>query len=237
MRSEFIGGVVFFACTVATGFLVGGTSLKGDVWFATNATASASGPNDRNPAAIKREIDFSHLEGAELITATQKRLVSAARVEQHNDGVGVVLGHFATRDADGERKLACDSLYNRLTLFFEAEGMADAGEKPSMQIDAPCRSSIQDVGSIDAIMVPYEKILKERPTNMDLTYEEGVKFKFESMGTEWPHHWGLQTVRLYNSDDASHEIKISSHELREIRSAPLMLHWQETDRVPAQSSH
>lgn len=230
MRTEFYSGILFFAIAVASGLYVGGSSLNGYVWFASGDMTS----NNRNPAAIKREIDFSRLDGAELITATQKRLITAARVEIHQDEVGVVLGHFATRGEDGERRLACDSLYNRLTLHFQAEGISDAGEKPEMTIDAPCRTSIQDLGSIDAVIIPYDKILKENPTNQELSYEEGVQFKFESMTTEWPIHWSLDSVRLYNSEDAEHEVKISHREIREMRTYPLMIHWQDASRVPAE---
>jgi hypothetical protein len=232
MKTELYFGVFLFACAVTVGVHFGTTSQNGQIWIAEGAL----GGTKRHPAAIKREIDFSRLDGAELITATQKRLVTAAKLEIHQHEIGIVLGHFATRGEDGQRRLACDSQFNRLTLRFEADGVADAGEKPVMVIDGPCRSSIKDLGSIEPIFVPYMKILEERPTDMDLSYDEGVNFKFENMGTHWPTQWNLQSVRLYNSHEVRHEVKISHRELYELRQQPFVMSWDVHARVPG-STH
>lgn len=233
MKTELYSAILFFAIATSAGFVAGKTSKGGTLWIATKSTKSKS----RRPATVaplKRENDLSKLQGPELLTATQDRVISAARIENRNDEIGIVLGHFATRSEDGSRQLACDATYNRIALHFFADGMADAGEKPSMTIDAPCRSSVQDLSSLDAILIPYDKLLKEKPANTEMTFDD-VKFKFADMMPEWPLHWALQSVRLYSVEDSSREVTISNREIRQIRGSALMIHFQDTERVPAES--
>src|SRR3712207_2818747 len=109
MKSNIFSGLFAFCCAVVVGYFVGSASWSGKIYL---AEADLNG-NSRNPAAIRKDLDFSRLDGAELITATQKRLVSAAKVVLQDNEVGVELGHFVTRGEDGQRKLACDSHYNR----------------------------------------------------------------------------------------------------------------------------
>ena len=224
MMNRMIMGMCFFAFMAVVGYYSGGQSWNGKVLISMGDLTDSS----RVPAAIRKDLDFSHLDGAELITATQQRLVSAARVvlDPSNKGdLGIELGHFVTRSQDGQRKLACDSYYNRLTLRFEAVGVAEGGEKPSMLIDGPCLTSLSDITSIEPIWIPVRKILNEHPADMDLSYDQNVKFKFENMGTLWPLHWNLQAVRLYNSDEADHEVNITYEELRKIRQKPFLVDW------------
>lgn len=181
--------------------------------------------NSRIPAAIRRDLDFSKLDGAELITASQKRLVTAAQVILQEEDLGVQLGHFVTRGTTGKSQLACD-FYDRVTMRFEAEGIADSGEKPVMEIEGPCRPAT-DITRIEPIWIPVARILGERPSDMDLAYGDGnVQFRFAHMGTEWPLRWSLQSVRLYNGEESGREVNISRQELREIMQKPLILNWR-----------
>lgn len=218
-----ISAAVVFVLAMVAGLYGGTKSWKGVVYL----TDGSRFQNGRKPAAIKRELDFSRLDGAELITATQKRLVTAARTIIRDGLVGVELGHFVTRDANGERRLACDAAYDRIQLIFEADGIASAGEKPEMEIDGPCRSSMTDIASIEPIWIPVEKIMDNRPANMDLDFFEDVKFKFDNMGMSWPVMWSLQSVRLYNSQDPTREVRITTRQMQEIRQQPFVLNWLE----------
>lgn len=216
-----------FVFAVAIGVYGGARSWKGVVYLTDGTLVNSS----RNPAAIKRELDFSRLDGAELIMATQKRLVSAAKIIIHEGQLGVELGHFVTRDLSGQRRLACDSnyngTYNRLTLRFDAEGVASAGETPYMEVDAPCRSSLNDITRVDPIWIPVRKILESKAIDSDVDFADGVKYKFSFLNGNWPGMWTLQSVRLYSSEDASREVRISARELKEIRKRPVILNWHE----------
>ena len=232
--TKYFGGALFFFFAVYAGYCVGARSWNGTV----KITDGSLFDNSRIPAAIRKEIDFSKLDGAELINATQKRLVTAARVVASSEGggqIGLELGHFVTRAQDGKKKLACDAFFNRVALRFEADGIAAAGDKTMMEVDSPCRINFDNINNIETIWIPVAKLMKERPTDMDLTYEDDVKFRFMNMpGGEWPGKWNLLSVRLYNSQDSAHEVKISQRELRELRPAPIVVKF-DSDRAPAKA--
>jgi hypothetical protein len=231
-KNSLYGALAIFAVAVCVGYFGGTRSWKGVVYLSDGSVLN----NTRNPAAIRRDLDFSHLNGAELITATQKRLVTAARTILKDDLLGVELGHFVTRDESGQRRLACDAFYNRLTLRFEAEGMASAGEKPEMEIDGPCLTSTKDITAIEPIWIPVKKILGTRAVNSDLDFFEGVKFKFVNMNGDWPMMWSLQSVRLYNSQESGREVNISTRDLHELRAKPLILNWLEARKAAPPTS-
>lgn len=224
----YFASAALFILALVVGYYGGSKSWNGVVYLSDGSRWQ----NGRTPAAIKRELDFSRLDGAELITATQKRLVSAARTILRDGLVGVELGHFVTKDSNGQRRLACDAAYDRIQLRFEADGIASSGVKPIMEIDGPCRSSMEDISRIEPIWIPVEKILDIRPANMDLDFFQDVKFKFDNMGETWPLSWNLQYVRLYNSQEPNREVSITAGQIREIRESPFVIYWVELEREP-----
>lgn len=232
-KQGYFAAAAFFMGAVALGLVTGANSWHGVVYLTDGTLANS---NVRTPAAIKRDIDFSGLNGAELMSASQKRLVTAARTILQEGAVGVQLGHFVTRDENGQRILACNGVYDRLTLQFEGEGIAVAGEKPSMAIEAPCRVSEKDITSIEAVWVPVARLLGSPATDVEISVTEGTKFKFENMNGSWPVAWSLKAVRLYNSGEAGREVNITSRELREFREKPFIMNWMEARRPAEKSS-
>lgn len=221
MKIRHIGSAFFFLLAMVGGFYAT-IQTWGRYTFITDSQLLTK---TRVPAAIRRDLDFSKLDGAELITASQKRLVTAAKVILQEDELGIELGHFVTRGETGRSQLACD-FYDRVTLRFEAEGIAENGVKPIMEIDGPCRPD-QDITQIAPIWVPVAKILNEKPADMDLSYDaDGVAFRFAKMGSEWPLRWSLQSVRLYNGEETGREVSISRRELYDLREKPLVLNWK-----------
>jgi hypothetical protein len=225
-RQGFVTAFAFFALMVTLGYVTGSRSWQGVVYLSDGTYKDS---NARTPAAIKHEIDFSGLNGAELLNATQKRLVTAARAILHDEEVGIELGHFVARDESGQRRLACDHMYDRVTLVFEAEGMAADGEKPKMTIDAPCSVTSKDITRIDPIWIPFRHLLEAPATNVELSATHGSKLKFENMNGSWPVSWGLTSVRLYSamagSYGAEHDVQISARELHELREKPFVINW------------
>lgn len=223
MKTRYIGSTLFFLAAFGGG-ICASIYGRGQYKFLSSGELST---NSRVPAAIRRDLDFSKLDGAELITASQKRLVTAARVILQDDELGIELGHFVTRGTTGKSQLACD-FYDRVTLRFEAEGIAESGDKPVMEIDGPCRPA-QDISQIAPIWVPVARILNERPNDMDLKYgDQGVEYRFVHIGSEWPMRWALQSVRLYNGAETGREVNITKRELYDLRAKPLVLNWSAT---------
>jgi hypothetical protein len=187
----------------------------------------------RNPAAVHRDLDFTRLNGTELLTGTHKRLVSDARILLQKSGqLGVELGHFVTRDEQGNKLLACD-YYDRMRLTFEAEGIASSGERPMMIVEGPCRTG-SDITRIEPIWIPVAKIVSEKASDMDLTFpdDEGVTFKFQDMTGEWPRRWHLTNVRVFNDAEMARSVELSNDALRSIRPKPVVLAWPSKDRLP-----
>lgn len=227
-KRRWISGVFFFGIAVFIGASLAHQSWHGAIYLTSTSFTS----NLRNPAAVHRDLDFTKLDGAELITGTQNRLVTSARVLLQPGQMGIELGHFVTRDDQGNRQLACE-FYDRVRFRFEAEGVATDGERPVMEIEGPCRTG-DDVTRIEAVWVPVAKILSEKPADMDLTFpdNDGVTFKFENMNGEWPNRWHLQTLRVFNDAEKTRSISISSEDLHRIGGKPLVLAWPTKSRVP-----
>lgn len=222
MKPRYLFGVVFFFFMIALGVFVAQFSWNGVVYL-----SEAELRNARSPAAIRRDLDFSLLNGADLVTASQKRLVTAARTVSEKGDIGIELGHFVTRGADGRRELACD-VYDRVSLRFEAEGIAEGGEKPTMEVESPCTMS-RDITMIEAVWIPVQRIMSERSTDMDLSLDERngskVSFKFSNMTSDWPTQWRLASVRLSDNDQKGPEVSLAGRELRDLLKKPMVLNW------------
>lgn len=181
---------------------------------------------DRNPAAIRKDLDFSIYESSERLSASQKRLIEGAKVYEKEDQVGIELGQFLTKSKDDRRLLACD-VYDKISMQFEGEGIMEGGEKPALELEGGCQTNFSDISKIAAIWIPVKKITEGRPVDMDLAFPEmaGVQFRFQNMGSAWPQAWVLKSVRLYNESDPSQEVRINQQELREILDKPFVMNW------------
>ena len=210
---------------LALGGCIGGFYLASNSWGGTVVVHSSYFSDRRSPAAIRRVFDFSHLDGSALRLASQKRLVTDARVILADSKVGLELGHFVTKAADGSRLFACE-FYDRITLSFEAEGVAENGEKAILKVDGPCAMG-DDLNRMAPIWLPTGRFAREKSTDMELTYaeSEGVSFKFENMPTAWPHSWILTSIRVFNAEEAGREISISQREMREMSDHPIRVVW------------
>lgn len=216
-------GLAASAATVAAsaGFYLAATSRDGMVVVPSSRFVSP-----RGPAAIRRVFDFSHLNGSALRLASQKRLVTDARVIASAAQTGVELGHFVTRAADGSRLFACE-FFDRVTLTFEAEGVAEGGEKATLRVDGPCAMG-QDLNRIAPIWIPHARIVSEKPAaDLELAFADvsGVNYKFENVPSDWPRKWVLTEIRVFNSEETGRELAISRREMIEIGGAPIRLTW------------
>ena len=211
---------ILCAVLVATA-AIGGFYGASRSWDGTVIVHAMSFEDRRSPAAIQRVFDFSHLDGDKLRLASQKRLVTDARTILGQDEVGIELGHFVTKGDNGARLFACE-YFDRLTLSFEAEGLASNGDKATMKIDAPCRMG-PDLNRIAAIWVPTRRIVEEKPVDMDLAYKENdsVRFRFDNMPSQWPRSWIMTSIRIYNDAETGRELSISHPEMREIAERPI----------------
>jgi hypothetical protein len=221
INMKFWGACAFLFVAVTSGVWVGSSSWGGRIELSKMAQDAGS---SRNPATIRSDLDFSSLVGAELLLATQRRLVSEAKILRQNLDVGIELGAFVTRGEDGERLHVCQH-YDRISMIFEAEGIAVSGRKAGMEIDGPCTPS-QDISRIEPIWIPVSRLLEQPPTDMDISFDNDVDFRFERMVSEWPPMWRLVGVKLYSSNDLTRGLSLSGEELRQHLTEALILDWR-----------
>jgi hypothetical protein len=180
----------------------------------------------RDPAAIKKVYDFSNLDGVALDQASKQRLISGAKVIQEKGDIGIELGHFVLRGADGQKSFACQ-LYSKITLVFEGDGMAIGGEKPSMEVEGSCEISA-DINAISPLWIPVGRILGEPVAECDFDFREGrpAKVHFSNVQGEWPTVWRLKTVHLSQQQMASNEVTIGDNELRQYSQKPFIISFK-----------
>lgn len=181
--------------------------------------------NERDPAAIGKVFDFSHLEGRALQMASQKRLLAEAQILKEESRIGIELGHFITKNQRGSQILACH-LYDQVQLSFVSADMAVAGKPTRLIVTAPC-SSGADVNHIETIWIPMASIMADRPGDRELQimHPQELNIKIENSGDQWPQAWSLDSVRLFNKLDESKQIEVTAERVRHLLPKPIAFSW------------
>ncbi len=178
---------------------------------------------NRDPAAIRGQFDISHLQGEKLNLAIKQRLLTGFEVRKTTEGASIALGHFVFLDSAGQKKLACHA-YGSVVLTFEAEGMTVGGEKPEMQIEGRCESSL-DMARINPLQLPIAKIVGEAPGDGEFHFNEGsgVTIRFANVAESWPKTWLLKGIQL--KGDSQAPVVIESEEVAQLLGHPVVLSW------------
>lgn len=224
----FWAGVGTFFVFAALGFLVSVTAWDGMIYVSDLKLKGMSG---RVPAAIRKDLDFSRLNGAELMMASQKRLLTAAQVVKNKDAVGIEFGQFIIRSDEGQRQLACD-FYDRVRVRFEADGIASSGEKPEMEVTAPCATAT-DLARTEPIWIPANEIVAGRAVDGEATFASVAQtsFKFSHMMDIWPKKWAVTEVTLYRESEPGREVHVDQDDMREFKKKPLIIDWPSAESV------
>lgn len=181
-------------------------------------------PSSRDPAAVRQIYDFSNLSGDDLQSAIKNRLLKGATVVRENQSLGIQLGHFALASATGEKTMACRE-FEKVTMRFEADGVAINGDRPVMEIEGPCEIS-GDINTISPLFIPVDKVLAEKSNDGVMEFNEGqsISLKFHGMPEQWPKRWLLTSVKL-SSQTEQKQILVESEEMGHILGRPLMLNF------------
>lgn len=217
MRKVLLAAIIF-------GFGAGvGLSTYESKW---NTIALVS-PSDtgRTVANIDASYDFSRLEGVALNSASQERLVEVAKVFEENGDVGIILGHFVTRNGFGDPVMAC-SLYDKIEIVFYASGMAVNGAPSQMVVSGRCEVG-EDLNLINPIWISVSKLFHGMPRSEELTDPvfPTTELKFVNMGMAWPVDWYVHSVRLKDSDERTDDLFIDATALRRIHPVLLSFSW------------
>lgn len=214
------GGVATFAAFALLGFFISLTAWDGMIYVSDLKLKGMSG---RVPAAIRKDLDFSRMNGAELMMASQRRLLTAARVVADKELIGIEFGQFIIRSQEGQRQLACD-FYDRVRVRFEAAGMASSGEKPVMEVNAPCATS-NDLALTEPIWIPAVEIMSGNAIDGEATFSSvgRTSFKFTHMMNIWPRKWALTEVTLYRESEPGQEVHVDQDDMRDFKKKPIVL--------------
>lgn len=178
---------------------------------------------ERNPAALKKNFDISHLKGEALDKAVRERLLLGLSVRRIDQGVALSLGNFAYLNDRGQRRLACEA-FEKVSFVFEAEGMSVGGDKPVFELSGHCSLS-DDLTSINPLFLPISEILLVPPKDGELRFgEQGVSIFFKHIADSWPRLWLLKKVKLLNEQEAV-SIVIESDEVARIVGHPVVVNW------------
>ena len=220
MRVFFFGVFFFFL------FVIGIFITKSSPQFPRSVEQSSKSAS-RDPAAIRRVYDFSQLDGSALDQASKQRLVTGAKVYKSPEEIGIELGHFVVKGADGQKTFACQK-YSQIILEFEGDGTASNGEKPTMEVEGTCEISSADVNSISPLWIPVAKILGEPVADGEFDFRDGhpVKVRFANVFQDWPSEWRLKGVKLINQDDPDKEVSIVDKEIRQFMDHPFVVNFK-----------
>jgi len=212
-----LGIALFFLC----GILVSWQSRQ---FPDANSVTIVSRPS-RDPAAIKKVYDFSHLEGSALNYAAKQRLLDGVKLVQDKKDIGVELGHFVIRGEGDQKAFACQR-YSRIVLAFEGDGVAVGGELPKMEVEGACEISA-DINSIAAVWIPVSRIIGEPVADGEFDFRDGhpAKLKFQNVSDQWPKTWMLRSVKLVDPSGANGEVAIPTSELNSIMKKPFVLNF------------
>lgn len=188
--------------------------------------------DSRQPAAVRKSLDLSNLEGSALQLASQKRILEEAKVISTDHGIGIELGHFILRGEDGKKQFGCH-VYDHIQLVFYADGVAADGNVPMMSVEGACKMQT-DINRISAIQIPTHKILQEKPGDLELSYLEDtpVFIHFDHVVDKWPREWTLFSVKLFSQNNPNRSIKelfIDHSQVQASTQKPLKLSWTKED--------
>lgn len=166
--------------------------------------------NGRQPTAVPRMFDLTSVQQGRMSSQAKQILLENLKIQQKEDkSWKIEVPNFVTKDKFGYRELICEK-YNRLTLVFQAEGVATHGERPSMTIEGNCSYSTEPMAKY---LAPFEipGSLFDRETPEDFNVLVGSNYQFwvrlTAMPNFWPEEWVLSSVRFYQSEKREEDLK------------------------------
>ncbi len=176
----------------------------------------------RDPAAINKTFDFSHLRGSDLEFAVKQRLLAGVELQKENGDQGISFGHFVFVDASGQKKFACQE-FNKINLTFVADGMATSGEAAEMVVQGNCEFS-SDATRINPLWIPVAKILNEKVADGEYNYQQtsNVSVKFDNVSDEWPKTWLLKSIEL-KKENSAETMSIQGDEVSKVLGRPFVI--------------
>ena len=194
--------------------------------YSINVVQIDRGTNSRDPAAIRKIFDFSHLSGKALLKATKSRILTGTQIVADEDRIGIEIGNFVLSTKDGKRIFGC-TRYEKVNLIFEAEGFASGGERPKMKVLAGCLVG-ENINRIAPIWIPVGDLVAEDASEGSFDFPaEGITVEFESVFDQWPQRWELVEIQLVSEVPGMADmLRVGHAELRASHGGPLSIKFE-----------
>lgn len=218
---------LFFLSVLCCGYFVATKSWKGVVYVYIGGK--------RMPAAMHNLKDFSKLDSKSLSRAAHEQVLAHAEIIKTQDALGLRLGHFLTRSADGNREFACqvdgrDGVYDKIQVTLIGHGVAESGEVPKIIVEAECKSS-KDLDWLETVWIPMEQVSFAENDQEIQTYGSGaVNVKIENLPSTWPETWGVTNVRMFRSSNPDESLIVQAASLGSEARRSLSFDWRRGER-------
>lgn len=182
----------------------------------------------RDPAAIPKVemFDFSNLNGDELKEAMTKQILRDFEIKKKNNLFEFQFGNFLADKNNGDPQYFCD-YFGKVSLVFEAEGMAVSGERPQLVVTSTCKTT-PDYKASEPIKIPADLIKKLKASNIDWNYDQqpGASYSFRNIDGFWPDYWVLSSVKLSHSNDTSKDLTLDRYIIYKNTPTPPTMSWE-----------
>ena len=179
----------------------------------------------RNPAAIRKNFDFSRLTGSALLKAGGKRLLKDIKMIWKGSELGIELGHFVVMGDDGSKTFACE-YYDRVQFEFTGKGMAENGHLPKLTVDGKCEVS-KNINRMVPIWLPVGELRAYQPHEFQSHFfeQQNVHVNIENVSYQWPKNWNLNYLRVYNEVKSDREMIIEQKSISDLLPKSFVLSW------------
>lgn len=184
---------------------------------AWNGTVFVYLGEDRSPAATRNLSDYFPVDSRILRQPKEKQIFGSLSFLDHDKELGVGLGDLLVQDSSGRVRFACrveshQPVFDRIELSFEAVGVSEDGQVPSMTVDSACRTD-DDPLRLTPIWLPMSRIYDSVPQARRLELPEigGSTVRLRDLASVWPERWTLVRVRLYDTAGATPNLILSPH--------------------------
>jgi hypothetical protein len=127
---------------------------------------------------------------------------------------------------NNQKDFAC-GYYDKVTLTFEAEGVAVSGEKPTLTVQTGCGVGA-NINAMSPIHIPLNKLMAEKPGNSEYKFfdeQTPISITSSNPPPDWPKTWVLSEVKLSNTQNSSRVLHLTRDDLRQENSKPILMKW------------
>lgn len=164
----------------------------------------------REPTAVPRQFDLTFVQQGKFGLHARQALLENLKLEQSADkGWKIEVPNFVTKDKFGYRELICEK-YNRVSLEFQAEGVAVSGKHPMMTVEGPCNYSSEPMAKyLQAFEIPGSLFERETAEDFNVLVGNDIQFwvRMTDVPNFWPEEWVLSSVRFFQTEKSDADLQ------------------------------